>query len=63
MKQSASQEGTPKASTASGERNRLRLPYVPPQLNDLGDVRDMILGGSPGQNDSGNFTTEAPPNP
>lgn len=31
-----------------------RKPYQRPQLIDLGDLRSLTLGGSPGLNDSGN---------
>ena len=30
-----------------------RLPYAPPRLEVLGDVRDLTLGGTPGLGDSG----------
>ena len=30
-----------------------RRPYVSPQLVELGDLRTLTLGGSPGANDSG----------
>ncbi len=30
-----------------------RLPYSPPRLEVLGDVRDLTLGGTPGLGDSG----------
>ena len=30
-----------------------RAPYEPPILEDLGDVRDVTMGGSPGTTDSG----------
>ena len=30
-----------------------RRPYVCPQLVELGDLRTLTLGGSPGANDSG----------
>ncbi|MGD9583531.1 MAG: lasso RiPP family leader peptide-containing protein [Lysobacterales bacterium] len=32
---------------------RPRLPYQPPRLVDLGDLRDVTLGASPGIGDSG----------
>ena len=33
---------------------QLRLPYVAPRLLELGDLRDLTLGASPGVGDSGN---------
>jgi len=30
-----------------------RRPYVSPRLTDLGDLRSLTLGGSPGAGDSG----------
>jgi hypothetical protein len=30
-----------------------RRPYISPQLVELGDLRSLTLGGSPGANDSG----------
>jgi hypothetical protein len=38
-----------------------RANYVAPDLRDLGDVRDLTLGGSPGNLDSGNSGIEQPP--
>jgi hypothetical protein len=37
-----------------------RAPYAKPLLVDLGDVRDITLGGSPGLGDSGAGLTEQP---
>lgn len=34
-----------------------KLPYQPPTLENLGDIRDVTLGGSPGTADSGNSQT------
>lgn len=42
--------GTPTAQGAAAGR---RLPYAPPRLEVLGDVRDLTLGGTPGLGDSG----------
>ena len=53
MKQHTSQKGTPGASKAGQERNPARAPYVPPQLEKLGNVRDLVLGGSEGSLDTG----------
>lgn len=38
-----------------------RLPYVPPVLGQLGDLRTTCLGGSPGTGDSGSVNTRFPP--
>jgi hypothetical protein len=35
-----------------------RAPYETPVLINLGDVRDITLGGSPGSGDSGNPGTQ-----
>jgi hypothetical protein len=43
-----------------GAENR-RKPYRKPQLEELGDLRTLTLGGSPGLNDSGSSTTRRPP--
>ena len=34
-------------------RARPRLPYAPPRLVELGELRDITLGASPGVGDSG----------
>ncbi len=34
-------------------REDLRRPYKSPNLAELGDIRDVTLGGSPGVGDSG----------
>lgn len=34
-----------------------RLPYVAPCVTELGDLRDLTLGASPGVGDSGSVTT------
>jgi len=43
----------------SGKKRR--KPYNSPKLEELGDIREITLGGSPGVGDSGNFSTEKPP--
>ncbi len=40
--------------TGQGASAGGRLPYAPPRLEVLGDVRDLTLGGTPGLGDSGN---------
>ena len=37
-----------------------RRPYVSPHLVELGDLRSLTLGGSPGANDSGLGTPRKP---
>ncbi|MEM9302698.1 MAG: lasso RiPP family leader peptide-containing protein [Pseudomonadota bacterium] len=37
-----------------------RRPYEAPVVEDLGDVRDVTMGGSPGTTDSGNQFVECP---
>jgi hypothetical protein len=37
----------------SAETPKLRRPYTSPRLSELGDLRTLTLGGSPGANDSG----------
>ena len=45
-------------------KNKTRKPYRKPQLEILGDLRTLTLGGSPGLNDSGSeFTRKPPPAP
>jgi hypothetical protein len=39
--------------SASVETSKPRRPYVSPRLSELGDLRSLTLGGSPGANDSG----------
>jgi hypothetical protein len=41
------------------EANR-RKQYRKPQLEELGDLRTLTLGGSPGRNDSGSYDTRKP---
>lgn len=38
-----------------------RRPYRKPRLEQLGDLRTLTLGGSPGLNDSGSQFTRRPP--
>jgi hypothetical protein len=38
---------------ASAETSKPRRPYTSPCLSELGDLRTLTLGGSPGANDSG----------
>lgn len=38
-----------------------RRPYTPPRLHCWGEVRDVTLGGSAGQFDSGNPSLTQPP--
>jgi hypothetical protein len=35
------------------KKDKLRKPYYKPQLEELGDLRTLTLGGSPGGGDSG----------
>ena len=42
-------------------KNKIRKPYRKPQLEVLGDLRTLTLGGSPGLNDSGGDTTHKLP--
>jgi len=39
--------------SASAETSKPRRPYTSPRLSELGDLRTLTLGGSPGANDSG----------
>jgi hypothetical protein len=48
-------------ATLNREVADCRADYVAPDLRDLGDVRDLTLGGSPGNLDSGNSGVEQPP--
>ena len=41
----------------------LRKAYCKPELNVLGDLRSLTLGGSPGFLDSGSESTRQPPGP
>lgn len=43
----------PRAADPQGKQ-----PYEAPQLRELGDVRDLTLGGSPGTGDSGSAATQ-----
>jgi hypothetical protein len=45
--------------TSAGVVER-RRPYVTPHLVELGDLRSLTLGGSPGANDSGLGTPRKP---
>ena len=38
----------------------IRKPYFRPILEELGDLRSMTLGGTPGRGDSGSYTTRNP---
>ncbi len=38
-----------------------RKPYRKPYLKNLGDLRTLTLGGSPGAGDSGSSTIRTPP--
>jgi len=50
---------TPRGQKAAGG---LRKAYTPPKLELVGDVFDLVLGGSPGTGDSGpGFFTHLPP--
>ena len=40
---------------------KVRRQYHKPRLEDLGDLRTLTLGGSPGLNDSGSQFTRRPP--
>ncbi len=45
----------PEAAETPGERpERRKLPYRPPKLTNLGDLRDLTLGPSAGVGESGN---------
>ena len=45
-----------------GNAGRHRKPYRKPQLEELGDLRTLTLGGSPGTGDSGGgMFSEFPP--
>jgi hypothetical protein len=39
-------------------KNKKKLPYQKPALMNLGDIRDVTMGGSFGSTDSGNSGTE-----
>ncbi len=41
--------------------NKIRKPYHTPRLKDLGDLRTLTLGGSPGVLDSGSAGIRKPP--
>ena len=41
-------------------QNFLRKPYHKPRLEELGDLRSLTLGGSPGGGDSSNTGSELP---
>lgn len=56
---------TPKIDTLeegrdNGRPRRARRDYRPPQLVEFGDVRDVVLGITPGIGDSGNPTLFKP---
>ncbi len=40
------------------ERSAPRIAYVAPELRELGDIRDLTLGGSLGTGDSGSPRTQ-----
>ena len=42
-----------KEQSVSAEASKPRRPYTSPRLSELGDLRSLTLGGSPGANDSG----------
>ena len=44
---------TTQPDTPIPETAEPRRPYVAPHLVELGDLRSLTLGGSPGANDSG----------
>jgi hypothetical protein len=46
---------------ALGKEVNSRKQYRKPQLKELGDLRTLTLGGSPGTNDSGLGGTRQPP--
>lgn len=50
--------GSEQAQPATGDDTKVtkRKAYLRPQLRELGDVRGVTLGGSPGAGESG-FTT------
>ncbi len=48
-------------SNAAAKENLLRLPYQTPRLTDLGELRDITLGASPGIGDSGSVQTQRCP--
>lgn len=50
----------PRATTDRRDPRGRRKPYSPPELDVLGDVRDVTLGGTPGVNDSGFPNTQPP---
>jgi len=53
---------TPEAGRdAPQESSVARLPYRKPQIEQLGDMRTALLGGSPGVQDSSNFRTQKRP--
>ena len=39
--------------SVSAGMSKPRRPYSSPRLSELGDLRSLTLGGSPGANDSG----------
>lgn len=48
--------------TTEGKSAPRQRAYEPPTLEVLGDVRDLTLGGTPGEGDSGN-PLQDPPQP
>jgi hypothetical protein len=44
-----------------GQEANSRKQYRKPQLNELGDLRTLTLGGSPGGGDSGSIGMRRPP--
>jgi hypothetical protein len=52
---------SPEAKKSCKENEvKLRKPYRKPHLEELGDLRSMTLGGSPGINDSGSEEVRRP---
>ena len=49
-----------KQTFAAGNTSKPRKPYHKPQLEELGDLRALTLGGSPGIGDSGMGYPEFP---
>jgi len=47
--------------TAVQVKGNPRKPYSKPQLEILGDLRNLTLGGSPGSGDSSNAGVQNPP--
>jgi len=53
-----SENPTEAAQDPQKNRKERLKPYSKPVLEELGDLRDVTLGGSPGVSDSGNSFTE-----